>query len=189
MRPTGWIAEDYSFVLGLYLGDGCISAARRTFRMRISLDARHPRVIDDAQAVLERGFVGNRIGRVRADDGATVVLSVYSSHLPCLLPQHGPGQKHQRTIALEPWQRDLVRSAPFQFLRGCIWSDGCMFINRTGPYEYLTADFCNSSADIRTLFTSACEEAGLDYRANRDRVRINRRPSVRRLVAEIGTKG
>ena len=156
--------------------------------MRISLDARHPRVIADAHAVLETVFVGNRIGRVLADDGATVVLSVYSSHLPCLFPQHGPGQKHERRIYLEPWQRDLVAAAPFQLLRGCIWSDGCMFVNRTGPYEYLTADFCNFSADIRELFKWACEEAGLQYRANRDRVRINRRSSVESLVAEIGTK-
>src|SRR3954452_10404055 len=71
IRPTGWIARDYAFLLGLYLGDGCISTAGRTFRMRISLDARHPGVIADAQAVLERVFVENRIGRVRADRGAT----------------------------------------------------------------------------------------------------------------------
>src|SRR5690242_13437893 len=49
-RPSCWTPGDYAFVLGLYLGDGCISAAGRTFRMRISLDARHPGVIADAAA-------------------------------------------------------------------------------------------------------------------------------------------
>ena len=82
----------------------------------------------------------------------------------------------------------MIDAAPFAFLRGCIWSDGCMFINRTGPYAYLTADFCNSSEDIRKLFAHACDVAGLTYRTAGTRVRINRRASVERLVAAIGTK-
>jgi hypothetical protein len=145
-------------------------------------------VITDAEAVLQRCFGGNRVGTVSADAGATMVLSVYNSHLPCLVPQQGPGPKHLRRIELESWQTAIIEASPFDFLRGCIWSDGCLFINRTGPYEYLTADFCNSSADIRGLFVRACEAAGLDYRAANDRVRINRRASVERLVAQIGTK-
>jgi hypothetical protein len=165
-----------------------VSNARRTFRLRISLDARYPEVIAGARAVLRRGFPRNRVGEVRADRGSTVILSVYSSHLPCLLPQHGPGAKHRRRIVLEGWQEQVVGSAPFDFLRGCIWSDGCTFINRTGPYAYLTYDFCNSSDDIRRLFMDACDRAGLEFRTNADRVRINKRASVARLADQVGTK-
>jgi len=175
-------------LLGIYLGDGCISRAGRTFRLRLSLDARHPGVIRDARAVLQRGFACNQVGTVQADGGSTVVLSVYNSHLPCLLPQHGPGLKHLRPIALEPWQQRILDLTPYDFIRGCIWSDGCTFINRTGPYEYLTFDFCNSSEDIRRLFVEACETVGIECRANADRVRINKRAVVERLAAEIGTK-
>jgi hypothetical protein len=187
-RPTYWSSEDYAFLLGLYLGDGCVSDAGRSFRLRLSLDARYPGVIADARAVLERGFFVNRVGAVRADAGSTVVLSVYHRHLPCLLPQHGAGLKHLRAIRLERWQEAVVLASPYGFLRGCIWSDGCTFVNRTGPYAYLTVDFCNRSDDIRAIFRSACEVAKLDYRENGDRVRINRRASVERLVAQIGVK-
>jgi hypothetical protein len=187
-RPTCWTSDDYAFLLGLYLGDGCLSDGARSYRLRISLDARHPGVIADARAVLERSFPANRVGAVRADAGSTLVLSVYHRHLPCLLPQHGPGLKHRRRIALEPWQEAVVIASPFDFLRGCIWSDGCTFVNRTGRYAYLTVDFCNRSDDIRAIFRLACHAAELDYRENGDRVRINRRASVERLVARIGTK-
>ena len=186
--PANWTAGTYAFVLGLYLGDGCISRAGRTFRLRLSLDSRYPGVVTAARSALGRGFAANRVGETHADGGSTVILSVYSSHLPCLFPQHGPGKKHERRIHLEPWQAAAVDSTPFEFLRGCIWSDGCTFVNRTGPYEYLTYDFCNRSDDIRELFTGACRSLGLDYRMNGDRVRINRRKSVERLVESIGTK-
>jgi hypothetical protein len=187
-RRTHWSDGDYAFLLGVYLGDGCISDAGRSFRLRISLDARHPGVIADARAVLRRGFPANRVGEVRADEGSTVILSVYSAHMPCLLPQHGPGPKHRRRIELEPWQEAAIAACPYDFLRGCIWSDGCTFINHTGPYAYLTYDFCNYSDDIRGIFRHACDLAGIEYRMNADRVRINRRGSVQRLHSRIGTK-
>jgi hypothetical protein len=31
-------------------------------------------------------------------------VSSYWKHWPCLFPQHGPGRKHERRIALVPWQ-------------------------------------------------------------------------------------
>jgi hypothetical protein len=56
----------------------------------------------------------------------------------CHFPQAGPGKKHERPIVLEPWQAAIVEAEPWRFLRGCIRSDGCVFINRTGRYEYLS---------------------------------------------------
>src|SRR4051794_22870142 len=35
-------AEDYAELLGLYLGDGCISEGPRTQRLRLYLDAKYP---------------------------------------------------------------------------------------------------------------------------------------------------
>ena len=50
---------------------------------------------------------------------------------------------------------EAVAAAPYAFLRGCLHSDGCFFINRTGRYRYLSADFTNRSDDIRALFRGA----------------------------------
>lgn len=47
-----------------------------------------------------------------------VILAVHHGHLACLLPQHGPGKKHERRLELESWQEALLAAAPFAFLRG-----------------------------------------------------------------------
>jgi hypothetical protein len=84
-------------------------------------------------------------------------------------------------------------------LRGCIRSDGCVFINRTDvhrpkPYEYLSYNFSNKSTDITELFLLACDLVGVDRRANFNprrelwQVRINRRESVAKMLANVGRK-
>ena len=126
--------------------------------------------------------------RVVAEEGRMVVLYAYSSHLTCLFPQHGAGKKHERRIALEPWQLELVAAAPWSFLRGCICSDGCVFINRTGRYEYLSYDFKNLSTDILDLFVGVFQSVGLSPRRYTRHVRLNRRADVALLVEHVGFK-
>jgi hypothetical protein len=200
-RPTRTVradAEDYAEILGLYLGDGCISEGSRTSRLRIALDAKYPLIIEEAKGLLERMLPENRVGLVRAPGGTMYFVSVYSQHLVCLFPQHGPGPKHKRPIVLEEWQTRTLEASPFAFLRGCIRSDGCVFVNRTDihrtrPYEYLSYQFSNMSHDIVELFLGACDRVGVATRVNQSRrglwtVRINRRESVARLREHVGLK-
>jgi hypothetical protein len=187
-RPTRFTPGEYAELLGFYLGDGHVVAAGRTYRLRLSLDARDPRLAADARALLEAVFESNRVSVTHLGTRSTIVLSVYSVHLPCVFPQHGPGVKHERPIALEQWQHDLVATAPWSFIRGLILSDGCAFINRTGAYRYLSYEFCNSSADIRALFMATCDLVGVRYTTTADRVRIYRRASVAELATFVGTK-
>jgi len=91
-------------------------------------------------------------------------------------------------IVLEPWQERRVAVAPWEFLRGCIRSDGCAFINRTGPYEYLSYAFANHSSDIVDLFERTCRGLGLRPRRYARCIRLNRREDVAGLVMHIGTK-
>jgi hypothetical protein len=181
-------AGDYAELLALYLGDGHIVRLARTWRFRLFLDSRYGEIVDDSRALLERCFPGQAVGTVFGHEGRMTVLSVHSSHLPCVFPQHGPGVKHARAIELEPWQEAIVAHEPWRFLKGCIRSDGCSFVNRTGPYEYLSYGFSNHSADILDLFCGACDELGLEYRRYTRAVRINRRSSVARLKDKIGVK-
>ncbi len=98
------------------------------------------------------------------------------------------GQEARAAIELEPWQLDLVRLAPGAFVRGCLHSDGCRFVNRTGPHAYVSYDFANRSADIRGLFRDACHLLGVASREAGDRVRVNRRQSVAVLERHVGPK-
>jgi hypothetical protein len=86
------LPPEYVYLLGLYLGDGCISAhLRGVYRLRLFLDARYPEILTAAEAALLRVFPGNRINRLARSGGFTnsapgsnVELSVYSKALPCL---------------------------------------------------------------------------------------------------------
>jgi Homeodomain-like domain len=195
-KPIRFTEADYADLLGLYLGDGCISRTPRAYRLRIALDNRYPRIIRDARCLLERCFPENRVDVVQRT--GCVNVSMYSLHLPCLLPQHGPGRKHERTIVLEHWQSKILAAEPWSFIRACIRTDGCVFINRTDihqsvPNEYLSYQFSNKSQDIADLFVAACNRVGVATRMNRDgrgrwSVRINRRVSVALMLAQVGVR-
>jgi hypothetical protein len=184
--PVRFTAADYAELLGLYLGDGYICATARTERLRIFLDARYPIVVNEAEALLRRCFPRNRVGRLVR--GSMVVLWVYNGHLSCLFPQHGPAKKHERAIALEPWQETILAAEPWPFLRGCIRSDGCAYVNRTGRYEYLSYCFDNLSPEIRALFVAACERVGVQCRPAGTSVRIYQRASVALMEEHVGVK-
>jgi hypothetical protein len=114
-------------------------------------------------------------------------VSTYFTAWPWLFPQHGPGRKHTRRIALEPWQQDVVSWYPDEFVRGCIESDGCRHRRIVNGKNYPAYNFCNRSEDILGLFTAACDILGLTWRrANWITISIARRPDVARLDAMLG---
>jgi len=120
----------YAHLLGLYLGDGSISAhARGVYRLRVSLDRAYPTIVAECVASMGILMPANKISVVRATDCQMDEPSSFSRHWPCLLPQHGPGRKHERRIELEPWEREIADHYPWRLLRGLIQSDGCRFTN------------------------------------------------------------
>jgi len=107
---TALPAAEYSYLLGLYLGDGCISDARRgVWKLRIVLDQKYPAIIGRCREAISAVMPGKQAGVVQRK--GCVEVYVCSKHWPCLFPQHGPGKKHTRTIALEPWQQNFVEKA------------------------------------------------------------------------------
>jgi hypothetical protein len=188
LKPIIFADADYAELLGLYLGDGHIVRTGRSDRLRLFLDTRYTGIIADAQALLRRCFPEHRVGTFRTGKGSTTIISVYCTHLACLFPQHGPGRKHRRAIALEQWQTAILEREPWRFLRGCIRSDGCAFLNRTGRYAYLSYEFSNRSAQIRELFMDACDLVDVEYRPYKRYVRIYRRASVASMQEHVGLK-
>ena len=117
--------------------------------------------------------------------------------MPCLFPQHGPGRKHTRKIALEAWQQEIVDEFTEEFVRGLIHSDGCRATNRVRRglpsgdrwYEYPRYFFTNASDDIRKLFTDALNRLGIDWRQSNTRViSVAKRGAVARLDEFVGPK-
>jgi hypothetical protein len=190
------LPPDYAYLLGLYLGDGCISAhPRGVYRLRIFLDARYQAIIDAGEAAIRSVFPANRVNRLSRSGGfensvprSNVELSVYSKALPCLFPQHGPGRKHERRIALEDWQREHVANHPEHLLRGLIHSDGCRFVNTGRNWRHPRYSFNNRSDGIRTIFCDACDALGIHWTVAPRTVYVSRVRDVALLDEFIGPK-
>ncbi|MFF3738417.1 helix-turn-helix domain-containing protein [Streptomyces sp. NPDC002566] len=191
----------YSYLLGLYLGDGHIiqNRAMRTPSLSVACADSHPGLMDECERAMRQVLPGNSVCRVRRKGCREV--KVYSKHLWCLFPQHGPGRKHERRIALEPWQQAIVDSHPWDFIRGLIHSDGCRITNWTTRlvagerkrYEYPRYFFTNKSDDIRRLFTDTLDKVGVEWttlaRASDPfNISVARKASVALLDAHVGPK-
>jgi hypothetical protein len=189
VHDFGERASEYAYLLGMYLGDGCLSAHRRgVFKLRISLDARYPDIVAECEEAI--GAVAPRSRPNRVDRGTWHEVYAYSKSWPCVFPQHGPGRKHERPIVLVPWQLELVSRRPDQLLRGLLHSDGCRFENTgRGGWTHPRYAFENVSIDIRAIFCVACEALGLRWTASgARRIYVSRKADVALLDLFVGPK-
>lgn len=119
----------YAYLLGLYLGDGCITRGRRdVYALSVLCSDRWPGLLRAARSAMSAVMPTSSVFCVHRI-GCTEVKST-SKHWTCLFPQHGPGRKHGRTIKLEAWQQAIVEAFPGAFARGLFHSDGCRVTNR-----------------------------------------------------------
>jgi len=186
----------YAELLGWYLGDGHISRGRRgVYNLHVFNDERY--VHDNARlwALMATVKPGGR-PHTRRMPGC-VVTTVSWKHWPCLIPQHGPGRKHERPIVLEEWQRRIVETAPGPFLRGLFHSDGCRAQNWTRKrvagewkrYDYPRWQFTNNSADIRELLCWALDLVEVPWRQSYWKtISVSTRAGVARLDELVGPK-
>jgi DNA-binding transcriptional ArsR family regulator len=181
----------YVYLLGLYLGDGCISKQPKdVWRLRITQTATYTDHIEEC-AVAMHAVLPNNVLQQRRQ--GCVEISSSSKHWPCLFPQHGPGRKHERPIVLAPWQRWHVERYPRLLLRGLVQSDGCRDRNwvtsKGRRYEYARYSFSNASDDIRRIFTDTCDLLGVHWTRPSERViSVARRADVEFLDTFIGPK-
>jgi hypothetical protein len=188
-------AGPYAYLLGQYLGDGTIywtGRDRRGRTLRISSDAIYPGIIRECCVVIGQVRGKRPTLRVHTDRRMVDIVSSWPAW-PCLIPQHGPGRKHSRTIELAPWQQSIVDAYPGPFLRGLIHSDGWRGVNRVHakgrPYAYPRYQFSNRSDDIRHLFTYACDLVGIAWRPwGRYHISVARRDAVLLLDRFVGPK-
>ena len=190
------LPRSYPYLLGLYLGDGCISEhPRGVARLRVHLDLRYPGIIEECRRSIQELLPRNRVHLMKrgsnytgSSEPTSVVVSAYSKRWPCLIPQHGPGRKHERLIELSDWQEDLVGADPGLFLRGLIHSDGCRFINTGRNWKHPRYSFTNESSGIRDLFVRGCTLLGLRCTFSGRVVYVSRKADVAVLDRFIGPK-
>lgn len=186
-RPWQLPQAEYAYLLGLYLGDGCLSEhPRQVYRLRIVCSARYPDLMAQCEAAMAK-VLPSKVGHVPKE--GCVEVSSYSKHWICLFPQHGPGRKHERRIDLAPWQQEIVDLDPRPLVKGLIHSDGCRVLNWVNGTPYPRYHFTNVSPDIRAIFGRACDQLGIEWRQNnRVSLSVARRDSVALLDEFVGPK-
>ncbi|MFF4987085.1 helix-turn-helix domain-containing protein [Streptosporangium saharense] len=189
----------YAYLLGLYLGDGCISTvgdpAKQVWSLRIMCADAWPGLQEECAQALATLRPGNKVRRLPRQ-GCTEI-NCFSKHWPHLLPQHGPGKKHERPIKLENWQRKIVEANPGSLARGLFHSDGCRLTNRVRRefngrsqlYEYPRYLFVNESRDILALCGETLDMLGVAWRLPKpNTISVARREAVERLDEFVGPK-
>ena len=147
--------EAYCYLLGLYLGDGCISRRARVWHLRITLDKKYPAIIDRCRLAINILMPGQRAGLVQRVERMRRRFTLSSKHWPCLFPQHGPGKKHTRTSPSSHGSKRLSTrpprsSPPFDRQRR-------LPRRRERSWRYDIAILLDRSEDIIGLFTAALD--------------------------------
>jgi hypothetical protein len=136
---------------------------------------------------------GNKVSARQMQCCAAVSSS--ARHWPCLFPQHGPGQKHLRSIELQTWQQDIVLRYPGELAVDCFiptaiagftaqahLEDGVRWY---GYPRYMCTD---ESRDILRLRGETLDRLGVRRRFSRRNVISVARREVARLDEFVGPK-
>lgn len=188
----------YSYLFGVYLGDGCVSRMPRTWGLQISCDAQYTGIVAECRNAIEAVAPGVRVSIRPVRSCHCVCVSAYWNGWGHVFPQAGVGPKHKRPIKLVVWQQEVVSHHPWPFLRGLLHSDGCRSVNRVrvtlpsgrrAVYEYPRWYFVNASEDILQLFATTCARVGVRCTRSRERlITVSRRDAVALLDAHVGPK-
>jgi hypothetical protein len=193
----------YSYILGQYLGDGHISLMRKkVYRLTISGDIKYHNIIqevkDKLSIILPKNSPNLAFKKTQGKVNC-VAIQVSSKKIKDMFPQHGKGPKHLRPIKLEPWQEDIVKAFPKDFLRGLIHSDGSRYVTKTTAKESTRYCFTNASTDIIALCCNVLQEMNIPYSLSKKAIRgmmkhhaynvfIQKKSSVEFLETFIGPK-
>lgn len=163
MKDSEW-RKAYAYLLGLYLGDGCIDLMKnkkRVYRLRIAQDKRYTGLIQVCVDTINIVLPTNKVLIVPAT--GHVMITIHSIHLVQMFPQHGAGPKYKRKLTFEDWQWQIIDEFPLEVFRGLFHSDGCRSQNIVKGKNYVRYMFGNKSEDILALFQYVCDKLSLRW--------------------------
>jgi DNA-binding transcriptional regulator WhiA len=177
--------EIYSYILGLYLGDGCISESKMSYKLRIAQDNKYPQLIEIIKEKLNSFFTNNVFV---CNPKGCKQISIHDKNLPLYFPQHAAGKKHNRKIELVDYQRENLDYK--EFLKGLWVTDGSFYKTARGYEAY---NFTNKSTDIIALFEECLNNFGIKYRKRMKKnevwiVEITKKSEVVKMKEIVGMK-
>lgn len=177
-------------MLGLYLGDGHLVTKARVPVLRISCTASWPGLTAQCETAM-LAVAAKSVHRVQ-QTGCVNVQS-YSNHWPCLLPQHGPGRKHERRIYLADWQQPIIDANSDSFLA---WTISVRWLpryqqgtTRGGKLFLSEIHLLERVGDIMRLCKASLDRLAIGWRVcRRTMLSVARMEDVAALDHHVGTK-
>ena len=157
---TNQIFRDYySYILGMYLGDGHIIQAKnkRSYKLTLFNNSFQDKVINLCENSLNYIFPSNRVNVYKVPTCNLIKVYVYNKMIPNVFPQHDFGKNHDRPIKLLDWQLKYLNTS--KMLAGLFHSDGT-FYTYNGYYFY---SFTNCSLDILDICKMCLDDQDIRY--------------------------
>lgn len=180
----------YSYILGLYLGDGYLDKIKdkNLYKIRITQDKKYPKLLELIRSSIQEFFKGTCF---LANCQGCYQITLYKKDLNLYFPQHSKGYKHLREIKLTEFQKENVDN--IELLRGLFHSDGSFYIRKSNNKIYYNYNFTNKSKDIIDIFTNCLDSIGISYgtRIKKNEiwvVQIQKTSEVKKLHSILGDK-
>jgi hypothetical protein len=155
--PDPW---SYSYLLGMYLGDGCVSSAGNSYQLVVACDAAYPAIIEAPQ---------HGPGRKHT---RKIELVPWQREIVDRHPQE--------------FLRGLLHSDGCRTVNRFKTK---LPSGRVAEYAYPRWFFSNRSADIRGLFCEYCERLGIRWtQSNSRNISVSHRDSVALLDSFVPAK-
>lgn len=190
MDVTKLPSDSYAYILGMYLGDGCLSKSTkcRTCTLYITQNREYDIVVNDClnhlkNLMKEFDIEPTVVYRKNSKACDIKINSVYTLKL---FPQHGEGLKHDRKINLEDWQWTHVEKEPWMFIKGLMHSDGSKYFDKYNSKWHW--QFTNRSEDIKDILCQVCDTVGLQWTRCKQNVSFYKSESVIMLNENVGEK-
>lgn len=188
------LRKEYSYLLGIFLGDGCLSKMNKgVYRIRITLDAKYPGIINKVKTCVSTVMPNNKTSLVKRyveEYLSCVDVSCYSKDWVNLFPFYQPGYKWKYKIQLTDWQKSVVENYPKEFWLGLFHSDGSRY-KQTNANKYYY-QFAQKSEDITNLFMWCSNLLGIKYGITKNkttnRIQIYNKDSIIFLDTFAGSK-
>jgi DNA-binding transcriptional regulator WhiA len=188
------LQKEYSYLLGMFLGDGCIcKAPKNVYRLRISSDAKYPNLINKIKLCVSTLFPNNKVSLIHIlNNGkpSCIDISLYSKDLVLFFPCYRPGKKWKYKLELSNWQSKIVETYPKEFWLGLFHSDGSRY-KQTNANRYYYC-FAQKSEEITNLFIWCCNLLNIKYGVTKNaitnRIQIYNKDSIAFLDTFAGPK-
>lgn len=177
----------YSYLYGLYLGDGCVYRQKKGVdALTIALDSKYIELVEEVRKSLEL-FSGNKV-RVYLR-GNCYNLTIYGKHIKDIFIKYGKGKKHNNYVYLP---NILLKNICYKSMaKGLFQSDGSYYYDKHNKKYFYS--FTNMSKDIIDIFTMCLDNLDIGYdlqynSKNVYRVGIRRKLEVIKFMNIFGIK-